>query len=169
MKIIFLDIDGVLNSKNFFMREPIMYNTVEEYYTRSIDHIAVHRLANIIKATEAAIVLSSSWRNYPPCVEAIHRVFKMHGIEDRIIGATPEGEALSVRGNEILGWIKDNTDLVGYYYNYTEYVILDDNDDMLYWQKDNFIQTNAIYGLTDKDANRAISILNRKKTNEDNI
>lgn len=44
-----------------------------------------------------------------------------------------------------------------------QYVILDDDSDMLYDQKDNFIHTNGLIGLTEKDADEAIRILNETK------
>ena len=40
------------------------------------------------------------------------------------------------------------------------YVILDDDTDMLYDQKDNFIHTECINGLTKELADKAIKILN---------
>lgn len=43
------------------------------------------------------------------------------------------------------------------------YVIFDDDTDMLAEQLDNFIQTDEVYGITLKDAERAISILNKEQ------
>ena len=40
------------------------------------------------------------------------------------------------------------------------YVILDDDTDMLYDQKDNFIHTECVNGLTKELADKAIKILN---------
>lgn len=52
MKIIFLDVDGVLNDQAW----------LRSYTTSEIDEARVERLAEIVKATDAKIVLSSSWR-----------------------------------------------------------------------------------------------------------
>lgn len=54
MKVAFLDIDGVLNSNQFWEN---CKNIDEE-----IDDTAVARLAKIVNATNSIIVLSSSWR-----------------------------------------------------------------------------------------------------------
>ena len=43
-----------------------------------------------------------------------------------------------------------------------EYVIFDDDTDFLLGQKDNFIQINEEFGLTDEDIDKAIKILNRE-------
>ena len=55
MKVIFLDIDGVLNDQTF----------LHHYVDTEIDRTRVVRLAEIVKATGAVIVLSSSWRVLP--------------------------------------------------------------------------------------------------------
>jgi hypothetical protein len=55
---------------------------------------------------------------------------------------------------EIDFWIKQN-DFEG------NYVIIDDNDDMLESQKDFFVETFPNIGLTMEDAKKAIEILNR--------
>ena len=43
-----------------------------------------------------------------------------------------------------------------------QYVILDDDIDMLYTQKNNFVNTNSDLGLTETDCEIAIQILNRE-------
>jgi hypothetical protein len=52
MKVIFLDVDGVLNDQMW----------LHLFMDSEIDEIRVARLAKIVKATGAVIVLSSSWR-----------------------------------------------------------------------------------------------------------
>jgi hypothetical protein len=64
MKVIFLDIDGVLNSERLMNRrlsEGLKYDCDEELY-HNIDEIEVERLANFCKEYNVKIVLSSSWR-----------------------------------------------------------------------------------------------------------
>ena len=68
-----------------------------------------------------------------------------------------------VRGNEIHSWIKDNEALTGEaYHDYKNYVILDDDSDMLYWQRNNFVHTSWKKGLTEEEAEKAITILNKE-------
>ena len=52
MKVIFLDVDGVLNDQMW----------LHLLMDSEIDEVRVARLAEIVKATDAKIVLSSSWR-----------------------------------------------------------------------------------------------------------
>lgn len=47
-------------------------------------------------------------------------------------------------------------------YQHYNYVILDDDDDMLLEQKDHFINTDGMIGLTDLDVSNAIKILNKE-------
>ena len=44
-----------------------------------------------------------------------------------------------------------------------EFVIFDDDTDMLLGQKDNFIQTDEENGISDKDIEKAIKILTRNE------
>ena len=41
------------------------------------------------------------------------------------------------------------------------YVILDDDTDMLYWQRNNFIRTNYHRGISASNVKKAIKILNK--------
>ena len=67
------------------------------------------------------------------------------------------------RGNEIHQWIDDNRESVGPYYQFTEYVILDDDSDMLYWQRNNFLLVDRFVGLTNGTVFQAKKILNGNK------
>ena len=70
MKIIFLDIDGVLNGYNkwnIFGYKIADKLNIKKYYKKIIDPFGVHkskvkRLAKIVRKTGAKVVLSSSWR-----------------------------------------------------------------------------------------------------------
>lgn len=66
---------------------------------------------------------------------------------------------MCVRGNEINKWIHDNNDIIGDYIKFKDYVILDDDNDMLFIQRHNFIQTNPFVGLTDYIMEQAINKL----------
>ena len=58
MKIIFLDIDGVLNSSEYRKRMG------RKYYSEIIDRSKMPLLKKIVEATGAKIVLSTSWRKF---------------------------------------------------------------------------------------------------------
>ena len=59
--------------------------------------------------------------------------------------------------------MKNNKELVGDYYNFTEYVILDDDSDMLYWQRNNFILVDRWVGITYGTVFQAKKMLNGGK------
>lgn len=61
MKVIFLDIDGVLNCQDTFIKR-YEKKKITGYYELEIDIDMVKRLAKIVEETNSLIVLSSSWR-----------------------------------------------------------------------------------------------------------
>ena len=58
IKVVFLDFDGVLNSKEFF-KSP----RHEESEAGALDPEAIARLNRLLAATGAVVVISSSWRH----------------------------------------------------------------------------------------------------------
>lgn len=58
------------------------------------------------------------------------------------------------RGVEIEQWLSEHKDV-------TNYVILDDDSDMLLSQKKHFIKTHALRGISKRDVKRAINILTK--------
>jgi hypothetical protein len=167
MKIIFLDFDGVLNHEAFYnKRHEIGRDKYPPYPLCEIDPDSIRTLNFIIERTEAKVVISSTWR-HGRTIEELQNILKYHGFNGEIIDITPSfKDDHSLRGNEILYWIKKNKELIGkQYHEYENYLIFDDDSDMLYWQKDNFIQIDRWVGLTMMDAYNAIKILNRGRGN----
>ena len=155
MKIIFLDIDGVLNTWDYRRRLEL------EYFSNLIDRDKMIHLKKIVDLTGAKIVLSSSWRKWwntegaqtdsVGCyLQQIFRTFDLQ-IYDKIPVI-----ANASRSEEVWAWMR------GKYY-IEEYAILDDRAD-LGWNSDlqmHFIQTSdAEEGLTDALADAAILVLN---------
>ena len=110
--------------------------------------------------------MSSTWR-LGRSPEELQAILDSCGFTGKVIGKTKdlrrgEGAESILRGNEILNWIKENEKTIGVrYWEYKNYVILDDDSDMLLWQKDNYIQTDAYCGLTPHDCFAAKKILSR--------
>ena len=136
MKIIFLDIDGVLNSINDKFSQ-----TLE---TQS--HLSL--LGELVKKTNAKIVLSSSWRGIPSLRKLVEN--KMKEINAEIIGATRS--LPGTRGSEIKDWMKDK--------DIESFVILDDDKDMDEMTKTNLVLTDSNKGLQKEDIEKALKILN---------
>ncbi|MFK7783904.1 MAG: HAD domain-containing protein [Crocinitomicaceae bacterium] len=161
MKIIFLDIDGVLNSDTWEKTESYRNGTYPE---NMFDPVAVRLLNKIIERTNAKVVLTSTWRLKFSLFE-MNQLFIKVGIDCDLIDFTPDlkkNNDYTLRGNEILKWCKDNSDVIGTkYLNYTDFIILDDNSDMLYWQSKYFFQTDKLCGLSETLAREAIRMLQR--------
>lgn len=157
VKIIFLDIDGVLNGYDFW--EHINYTlwkycpfkfikkklrSISNY--SDIDKKRVKRLSKICKATGAKIVLSSSWRNHLLSdtgerftdfsdAQQFWNLVDKYNIE--VIGKTPQGLGpFQTRQDEIISWLTRNQNK----YNVASFVILDDEASHLQC----FIDSNLI-------------------------
>ena len=145
-KIIFLDFDGVLNTKWWYTQ--MDRNTPKDKYGYAFDPKAVANLKRIVVETGADI----------------------GGLPGKLIGVTPNPvsdemlldadidsiELFHIRGEEIKEWLTRHGRHVSHY------VIIDDMDNMLPEQQSVFVQTNPEVGLTEDDANKAIVILNKK-------
>ena len=64
-------------------------------------------------------------------------------------------EMFHIRGEEIKEWLSKHGKRI------SNYVIIDDMDNMLPEQQSYFVQTNPEVGITKEDSGKAISILNR--------
>lgn len=168
IKIIFLDIDGVLNSQSFYK---IRYANKKEgqqfTYMDEFDQDAVKRLNAITDETGAKIVVSSTWRK-SRTVGELRSLFKKVGISGKVIGKTPylsydsKDYSNSVpRGAEIKTWMEMNKGMLGCKIPSVRYVILDDDSDMLYWQRDAFFWCDNEFGLTNNIAYKVTNYLNR--------
>lgn len=154
-KILFLDIDGVLASYDYLL-------SLKGFIDK--EKVA---LLNMLKSYDVEVVISSSWGYNDDTVKAL----KACGLELPIIGGTEHFYTdWMCRGNEIAKWLVDTFDEYNVYTgkasSYSgkdyEYVILDDDEDMLMCQKDNFIHVDRYTALTEENIKKAIDILERK-------
>ena len=160
-KIVFLDIDGVLNNTTDSQRHDCNSESKRKnslFYSKR----CVALLNELTEQTGAGIVVSSTWR-IGETDATMETVLRGMGIEGKYLGMTGL-EALKeeyiLRGNEILSWIKRNESLCGEYYKFRSYVILDDDSDMLLWQKDNYVNCDPTIGMTERTVFKAKAILN---------
>jgi len=178
MKIIFLDIDGVLN---------LISQGRDDFGSIFHQHL-VDNLTTLVESTGAKIVMSSSWRfnskklmkmSTEEMSSYVHKpitrtqlikdgidycqgMWKHRNYPGEVIDITPHID-ICKRGEEIQMWL-DNHE------NISQYIIIDDDIDMLDSQLDNFVQTSENwdhednvegYGLTKICAEKAIEILNK--------
>ncbi|MES2060199.1 MAG: HAD domain-containing protein [Patescibacteria group bacterium] len=126
MKIIFLDIDGVLNSNQSKGLDPRF----------PIDpHLASH-IERIKENTGAEIVLSSSWRHSDEGISAVEKyIGKIHDITPTVDNG--------FRGDEINAYLDNHP-------NITQHAIIDDSSD--FHPDQPLFQISAEEGLTEEVA-----------------
>jgi hypothetical protein len=158
-KILFLDFDGVISIPQ------------GDKYGLCAKKLGL--MGEIIDETDCRLVISSSWRLHD--VESTIKYLSepdknnlfFNGLTfpfcDRIIGVTERLYTRDetgifqhqCRGEEIKKWMEDN--------NFTgNYVIVDDENDMLPEQMDYFVQTDGEKGLMPFDVDLIIAMLNEE-------
>ena len=150
MKVIFLDVDGVLNTV-FTIRTTHGFTFVD---TRK-----VLRLRNIVERTGAQLVLSSTWRLADTPINKIcYDILKAEFERVRCpvwIDCTPYFPGRK-RQVEIYSWLQIHSEV-------EEFVILDDLAEELWWYKDHLVHTSKFDGLNKERAELAIQMLGEKE------
>lgn len=160
MRVIFLDIDGVLN---YWSSKSRCGQWI------GIDRKRVKNLAKIVAATDAKIVLTSTWRQYYKLGVKYRQTNKigkylyrkLHQENLTIYDMTSEKTAWNHRGFQIQEWLDEHPEV-------TNYVVLDDElffDEIELGVINHLIKTidkteDEMAGLTDYLATKAIDILN---------
>jgi len=150
VRLVFLDIDGVLNSMQFILKMQGLFDNP----AHQIDPDAVKRLNRLTDATGAFIVVSSTWR-LPFVIfnqiDQLKELMASHGITAPVLGATPNTNGN--RGSQIQLWLNDHPDLdVG------SFIILDDDSDMGDLTS-RLVKTKFDDGLQDSHVAQAIALL----------
>lgn len=142
MKIIFLDIDGVLNSREYDARCALSGADL-----LTPDPRAVVRLFGIIQDTDAKIVLTSSWR----LDKTLTWPFPVYDVTPRVDGT---------RADEINAWLDARTKLAPLHDEAIDaYAILDDEPDAgIGFPPEVFILTDGKVGLSPDDAARIVGL-----------
>lgn len=164
VKILFLDIDGVVNSVVTAQRHRGVIG-IDPYMAILVDRI--------VQATGCKIVLSSTWRLFENSREEVRQQV------GEFIACTPSmplmgGAEMCERGKEIKAWLEANPTIkcdtptscpqnsraMCNGHKIERFAILDDNSDMLPEQSENFFKTSWSTGLTQEIANEVIKYLN---------
>ena len=184
-KIIFLDIDGVLNGYNFWSllgwKLACLSHSeyIKDWYRKISDPCGIHeskvkRLSKIIKKTDAKVVMSSTWRGMFWKVPYNEKTYNQKKLVDllnkyniEVIDITPKSSD-GRRDKEILAWLSKHEDEV------ENFAILDDERfDLECFVDSNLVQTSSVSkgniikgnwkkntGLKRKHVKKAIEILN---------
>lgn len=176
--ILFLDVDGVLNSLEY--RRSDRYRNAPHFpeeimAARLIDPHAVAVLDDVVRRTGARVVLSSTWREFST-IPAMQRMIEARGSSRTVlIDRTPlrselDGEyavyaapfghdRICPRGYEICQWLRKNGPV-------HSYAIVDDDDDMTSIHDartrefgERFVQTDFDHGLRAQEGDRLVALL----------
>ena len=175
MKILFLDIDGVINTVGAECGFRECYGVTEEkifttkvnsrvLLAQTFDPAALWYLRDIVEKTGCKIVISSTWR-HGETLESMKGWFNCPVIKEAIIDKTPSFSSLShpelkdrrgyvQRGEEIKWWVDQHPEI-------TAYAVLDDDSDMDVVYK-NFFETDSYDGLRRDIASKVIQHLNHR-------
>lgn len=158
MKIIFLDIDGVLNSRAYDRKRN--WNEQTE-----IDETRLPLIKEIVDATNAKIVLSSTWRQHwnkdPNRCDVdgryINKIFARFGLS--IYDKTPDLGITALRREEISKWLKETEQEID------SFVIIDDYRYGWGDLSEHFVKTDPNFrlGIEKDHVEKVIDILNKEK------
>ena len=163
MNVIFLDVDGVLNSR--FWNDT---HQMEISKGRYIDIENVRALAELVRKTGSQIILHSGWRfwfddNLAPTNEESQYLVNLLNNEGMVIsGFTPDltteeirktKKFSKVKADEILTWLQKHPET-------ENWVVLDDLDLHNDIVEKHQVRTDPECGLTEEDVEKSVKILN---------
>ena len=175
MKLIFLDFDGVINSHKFLasvhygeaddgfydvQREAEFFAAnpgLDRIDLRQLDPTRVALINEIIEATGAKVVVSSSHR-YGKSVAQLQAILEYHGFKGEVVGKTPDMFDSLVdfvgREDEIVGFLCFDAASV----SCSCFIIIDDCPMDAY--ADRAVTTSLSTGITPDHVKQAIVLLN---------
>lgn len=140
MKVLFLDVDGVLNR----------WGSAQPFDAELVDE-----LSRVVRLSGASVCVSSTWRKLETHRERLLGVLTQIGAP--VVGWTPdlgaaadEGNLYIERGEEIQAWLDGHPEV-------SQFVILDDNDDMAHLAH-RLVLTNGYTGLTRDKGDEVIAM-----------
>lgn len=148
MKLIFLDLDGVLVTRRLGVFEENL----------------LQNLKRVVEETGATIVLSSDWRRHPAARLEAKRALGTAGLT--FIGCTPIMSAyIAQRPTEILQWKKDyqrsaDAQRITHWLAIDDRALLEERHGS--HLRGHFVQTQPVRGFTAADADLCISMLNQE-------
>lgn len=174
MKIVFLDIDGVVatnNARHDELKRYYQEDTIEKVeaamdknilpfprismFYWPFDKRVINELYRLKKQTNCEFVLSSSWRK-GRTLEELNEMFALKGLRIQLFDKTNTVKDVT-RGEEIQSWIRKH------YEQISNYVIIDDecDYDIIQTHPNNCINVTSDEGFTKNDCDKAIKMLNK--------
>jgi len=165
--ICFLDVDGVLNHELFYnpknykevkkqLRKDVKSKKIErlEYYKSQIDIEKIEMFSSMVESLDLGVVLSSTWRK-GGSIEELQEMFDYCGGTFKLLDVTGSCECRH-RGCEIKQWLVDNCEKYFnvMYFDFFDWCAIDDDNDFLLEQANNFFRVDSYCGLTPNICNR---------------
>lgn len=152
MKLVFLDFDGVINTRTWSERNKKICFLSEED-GKVGDFQAICWLNELCKKTDAKIVLTTIWR-INNSLSSLKKILYNSGLNKdiEIVGCTPI-HANRFRKEEIEEYLSEHKDL-----NILNYVILDDEE--IFGHEEHMVKCNIDYGFKFPEFQKALIILN---------
>lgn len=162
MKILFLDIDGVLNcdESQRAADEQFAYMTEvpdELYGPSQLDRSRVELLNQVVDATGCKLVVSSTWRQRY-IIGELNALLRSQGLTGNLYQYTPRpfqltpGGPWSKRGNEIESWLFTTTKDI------TSWAVVDDGEVKLS-DPTRLVRTEMAFGLEQAHVETLIKLL----------
>lgn len=154
MKVLFLDIDGVINRFKYYDDGKL---------NNELDEDCIKRLSNIIESTNCKIVISSTWKASPHLMDILEDDLFPHLPAGCVAGCTKTHIPQVQRETEIREYLAEHKDEI------ENYVIVDDYDFELksFLNGGHCVITDALDGLTTEDMKECIQILNKERNQND--
>ena len=155
-KYIFLDFDGVIN-------------TPKGKFDKKVEANLIH----LVERSDAKIIISSTWRLQS--MEYIQQLWQEYHLPGEVIGLTPSCNSINFsnvdgqeewqglhgcKGLEIAEWLRLNAK------EPYRYIILDDEEDFLFSQREHLVKVEGSKGLDKADVRVAIQILKTKEISQ---
>lgn len=171
-KYIFLDVDGVLNNKKHYKKQHDKYGGRFNCQDIPFNPRSLKNLYKIVKATNANIVLTSSWRKDNDCMVVLEARLAEYGL--KIYDIIDKNTSSDKRGDTIIRWLFNNGDPTLIYDESRPFITIYDYnfivlDDQLYDMKNDeyflkyIIKCDPYIGLDWKTTRKAIRKMKEKK------
>lgn len=115
--IIFLDFDGVMDTSFLKISLTKERQALSDEYGLLFDEQCIENLRKIIAATNADIVVTSSWK-LDMSLDRLQEMWKHRKLPEKVVGVTPN--LIGSRSEEITAWLEAHGG------NDIRYVIIDD-------------------------------------------
>lgn len=167
LKFVFLDVDGVLNSRQYFRSDEYKMDQYKAGQSEEETDVSIgimqlgapfiERLNRLVQP-KVVFILSSTWRVLYK-MEQMQFMLEQKGFKGKLYGKTPSFND-APRGKEIAAWIEKELgiEIASGELAWPTFVIFDDDQDMDRL-RGRYIQTSYDAGLQDEHVDRAIKML----------